>query len=121
MEHLTSNDFKLLINPGVASLQLLSPHNSSSARITITRVTVEPGAMQGRHQHESSEQILLALSGTGTLLLAEDQTKPFSAGEVVRFVEGEIHGIQNSGNEPFVYISVTSPPVNFSYAYNKQL
>ena len=118
MEHLTHNDFKLLTNPGVTSLQLLSPHNSSSTRVTITRVTVEPGAVQERHCHDSSEQILLALSGSGTLLLAEGRTKPFSAGEVVRFIEGETHGIHNTGDEPFVYISVTSPPVDFSNAYH---
>ncbi|MES1196115.1 MAG: cupin domain-containing protein [Steroidobacter sp.] len=117
MEHLSPNDFKLLTNPGVASLQLLSPHNSQSTQVTITRVTVEAGAVQERHQHESSEQILLALSGNGTLLFSDEKTSSFSEGELVRFAKGEIHGFHNTGNKPFVYISVTSPPVDFSNAY----
>jgi quercetin dioxygenase-like cupin family protein len=38
-------------------------------------------------------------------------------GDVVRFADGDIHGITNSSTEEFVYISVTSPPINFRYAY----
>jgi quercetin dioxygenase-like cupin family protein len=117
MEFLTSEQFKELSNPGVKSLQLLSPHNSTSNRVTITRVTVEPGAVQPRHKHATSEQIWLAISGVGTLLLAEGDTQSIAAGDVVRFADGDIHGFQNTGAEAFIYISVTSPPINFSYAY----
>jgi len=117
MEFLTHEQFKTFSNPGVTSLQLLSPHNSESSRVTITRVTVEPGAVQPPHQHSTSEQIWLAVSGSGTLLLDQGKTQPIAAGEVVRFADGDIHGFHNSGGEPFVYISVTSPPINFSYAY----
>jgi hypothetical protein len=49
MEFLTELDFKQLSNPGVVSLQVLSPRNSTSLRVTITRVTVAPGASQPRH------------------------------------------------------------------------
>jgi quercetin dioxygenase-like cupin family protein len=120
MEFLTDEQFKTLSNPGVVSLQLLSPHNSASARVTITRVTVEPGAVQPPHQHGTSEQIWLALSGEGTLLLAEGKTAPIKEGHVVRFADGDLHGFQNSGSAPFVYLSVTSPPIDFSYAYGRR-
>jgi len=120
MEFLTHEQFKALSNPGVTSLQLLSPHNSASSRVTITRVTVEPGAVQPPHQHATSEQIWLAISGAGTLLLDQAKTQPIAAGEVVRFADGDIHGFHNSSGEPFVYISVTSPPINFSYAYKNE-
>lgn len=120
MEFLTPGQFKALSNPGVTSLQLLSPHNSASNRVTITRVTVEPGAIQPPHRHATSEQIWLAISGVGTLLLAEGNTQAIAAGEVVRFADGDIHGFRNSGPEPFIYVSVTSPPINFSYAYKDE-
>lgn len=119
MEFLTELDFKQLSNPGVVSLQVLSPHNLTSSRVTITRVTVAPGASQPRHLHATSEQIWIAMEGTGRLLLAENEVRAFSAGEVVRFSEGEIHGFENDGSSPFVYISVTSPPINFDYAYGR--
>lgn len=54
---------------------------------------------------------------TGTLLLDNEETKEFAEGDVVRFAEGDINGITNLSNEEFVYISVTSPPINFRYAY----
>jgi quercetin dioxygenase-like cupin family protein len=117
MEFLTEGDFKRLSNPGVVSLQLVSPHNSQSARVTITRVTVQPGAGQPRHKHDGSEQIWLALEGAATLLLGEGATWALKAGEVARFADGDIHGVDNTGSEPFVYLAVTSPPINFDYAY----
>ena len=36
---------------------------------------------------------------------------------VVRFADGELHGFENTSQAPFTYLSVTSPPINFSYAY----
>ena len=54
------------------------------------------------------------------LQLSEGKIMPFVQGEVVRFADGDIHGFQNTGSEPFVYISVTSPPINFSYAYENE-
>jgi len=120
MEFLDHDSFKHLCNPGVQSTQLLSPHNSASNRITISSVTVDPGAEQPRHAHKSSEQIWIALEGSGTLLLKDETTKEFHQGQVVRFGDGEIHGFQNSGNTPFKYISITSPPINFSYAYKSE-
>jgi quercetin dioxygenase-like cupin family protein len=117
MEHLRPEQFATLANPGVTSLQLLSPHNSQSSRVTITRVVVAVGAIQPRHAHSLSEQIWYALSGSGTLLLNGGKTPLIRAGEIVRFSENEIHGLENTGTSDFVYLSVTSPPINFDYAY----
>jgi mannose-6-phosphate isomerase-like protein (cupin superfamily) len=117
MELLTAGDFKLLSNPGVQSLQMLSPCNSSSSRVTITRVTMMPGAEQPRHVHAASEQVWIALTGCGELLLASGGVRAFQEGQVVRFVDGDVHGFRNTGTVPFVYFSVTSPPIDFSYAY----
>lgn len=55
--------------------------------------------------------------GTGKLLLADEQEKVFTAGDVVRFADKDVHGLLNDGNEEFVYVSVTAPPINFGYAY----
>lgn len=120
MEFLSQDSFKRLSNPGVESVQLLSPHNSASGRVTITSVTVAPGAEQPRHMHPSSEQIWIAVEGEGTLLLQDLSTRSFKHGELVRFEDGDVHGFKNTGVVPFVYLSVTSPPINFSYAYKSE-
>lgn len=117
MEIIRRVEVESLVNGGVTSEQLLFPENSKSERVTITRVTLAPGAKSPRHTHATSEQIWVALRGTGLLLLAGSATAPFAEGDVVRFADGEVHGFENTGAVEFVYISVTSPPINFRSAY----
>lgn len=118
MELIRKDNIRKLSNPGVVSMQLLNSENSNSDRVTITKVSIEPDAQQPRHSHEASEQIWLAVKGRGVLLLADNEEKAFYEGDVVRFSQGEIHGLLNNSDEEFVYISVTSPPINFEYAYS---
>lgn len=117
MEFIKKDDIVALSNPGVVSRQLLNPKNSSSQRVTITEVHLEPGACQPRHTHDASEQIWYATKGTGKLLLADDKTRDFHAGDVARFADRDVHGLLNDGDEEFIYISVTAPPIDFGYAY----
>lgn len=117
MEFIKKENIVELSNPGVISRQLLNPENSASERVTITEVHLEPNAEQPRHTHEFSEQIWYAVKGVGTLLLADDKEMPFNVGDVVRFSDKDVHGLKNNGESEFVYISVTSPPINFGYAY----
>lgn len=120
MEFINAKDIKVFQNNGVSSEQLLFPENSVSERVTITRVTVPPNAEQARHLHETSEQIWVALVGKGTLLLADNQTKEFNVGDVVRFADNDIHGLKNEKNVDFMYMSITSPPINFRNAYKEE-
>lgn len=120
MEFIKSSEIKSLSNPGVVSRQLLNPENSESKRVTITEVHLEAGASQPRHTHDASEQIWYAVKGSGKLLLEDDKEKEFSAGDVVRFADKDVHGLHNDGNGEFVYISVTAPPINFGYAYQNK-
>ncbi len=120
MELIRSDSIKVLSNPGCDSRQLLYPGNSQSERVTLTEVQVAPGASQPRHAHEASEQIWYALRGTGLLLLADGREETFTVGDVVRFVDGDIHGLRNDTKEPFVYLSVTAPPIHFGYAYRNE-
>jgi len=95
MEFIGKDSIKKLTSDFQESYQLLWGENSSSERVTITKVYVYPGKTNERHIHQSSEQIWIALKGKATLLLADNQTKEF------------------------VYLSITSPPINFRYAYDK--
>jgi quercetin dioxygenase-like cupin family protein len=117
MEIVRNGSATILSKAGVRSEQLIFPENSPSRRVTITRVTVSPRAVNSPHRHESSEQIWVALAGRGTLLLDHERTEPFAAGDVARFADGDLHGLRNTGDAPFVYIAVTSPPIDFRPAY----
>ena len=120
VQRLSSADFELLSNPGVTSLQIMWRANAPDAQVTITRVTMEPGAVSHRHSHPRSEQTWIVEKGTATMLLAEDRTQVVAAGEVLRTPAGEIHGVINTGSEPFVYLSVTTPPQDFTAAYRRR-
>jgi quercetin dioxygenase-like cupin family protein len=117
IQRLNADDFTTLENPGFRSEQLLWPRNAPLASVTITRVTMKIGAVSQRHSHPCSEQVWIVERGTATLLMADDRTEALRAGEVVRTPAGEIHGVVNTGVEPFVYLSVTTPPQDFTPAY----
>lgn len=117
MEYINSNCIIELSNPGVVSRQLLNSDNSNSENVTITEVHLQPNAEQPRHKHENSEQIWYCIKGQGTLLVSENKEQKFTVGDVVRFEKNDIHGLRNNSVNELVYISVTSPPINFSYAY----
>ena len=107
----------VLIKTGIQSRQLVWPKNSPEGWTTITHVTMEPGSVSERHAHQRSEQIWIVERGEGLLLLGNEQTEALRAGDIVRTPANEIHGVANSGKEPLVYLAVTTPPQNFSYAY----
>lgn len=117
MEFIKCDSIKKLSNPGVVSRQLINSENSKSERVTITEVHLEVGASQPRHKHDTSEQIWYAIQGSGKLLLEDEKEMIFKAGDVVRFADNDIHGLFNDGDVEFVYVSVTSPPIDFGYAY----
>lgn len=119
MELIRAGQIQEFSNSGVTSRQLLFPENSSSIRLTITRVRVKPGARNPPHRHATSEQVWIALRGEGQLQLEGRRTEPFAEGDVVRFEDGDLHGFKNTGQQDFEYLSVTSPPVNFRAAYEK--
>ena len=119
MELIRKRDIETLTNSGIRSQQLLFPENSRSTRITVTRVTMPPGARNPLHRHAASEQVWVALRGCGFLLLDNGITAPFAQGDVVRFEDNEYHGFENTGTAEFEYLAITSPPLNFRGAYAK--
>lgn len=120
MEFIRKHEVVELSNSGVTSRQLIFPENSRSERVTVTHATVDVGAVNPVHSHPSSEQIWIVVAGSGELLLAGEERLRISEGDVVRFEDGERHGFENTGDTPFSYISVTSPPTNFRDVYDKE-
>ena len=119
MQIIRKTEMPILSNSGVESEQIIFPETSPDARATITRVTVSAGRQNPRHVHETSEQIWFVLSGSGLLLLEEESEREIYTGDVARFAPGDIHGFRNTSNESFVYVSVTTPPLNFRGAYSQ--
>lgn len=83
MELIRKQDIETLSNSAVRSRQLIFPENSRSRRITVTRVTLPPGIKNPPHRHATSEQVWVALHGSGTLLLDNEQSAAVAVGDVV--------------------------------------
>ena len=120
MQIIRKADIPILSNSGVNSEQIIFPESSPDAGATITRVTVPAGTINPRHVHKESEQIWFVLSGRGMLLLEDETEREIYTGDVARFSPGDIHGFHNTNNTPFVYISVTTPPLNFRGIYDQE-
>lgn len=119
VQKLGTADFGVLTKAGATSVQLVWARNAPDARATITRVTLERGASQELHAHPVSEQIWVVESGTATMLLPGEAAIALSAGDVVRTPAGHAHGLRNDGSQPFVYLTVTTPPQDFSSVYGR--
>jgi mannose-6-phosphate isomerase-like protein (cupin superfamily) len=118
LQRLRFDDCEILLKTGIQSRQILWPKNSPQSQVTITHVTMEPGSISRRHIHERSEQIWIVEQGEGVLLLENGGTEKLLAGDVIRTPAGETHGVENTGTVPLVYLAVTTPPQDFTYAYS---
>jgi len=118
IQRLSARDITVLKNPGKRSEQVVWHRNAPEASMTITRVTMEPGAVSTLHAHAKAEQIWLIERGVGTLLMDGGGAEAaVEAGDIVRTPAGEAHGIVNSGSGPLVYLAITVPPEDFTKRY----
>jgi mannose-6-phosphate isomerase-like protein (cupin superfamily) len=117
IQFLSSRDVTVLKNPGKVSEQLVWPRNAPDAAMTVTRVTMQPGAVSRLHAHARSEQIWLIERGAGTLLMDGGAEATIEAGDIVRTPAGEAHGVVNSGGGLLTYLASTTPPEDFTPRY----
>jgi mannose-6-phosphate isomerase-like protein (cupin superfamily) len=119
IQRLYINNVTVLENPGKRSQQLVWPRNAPESAMTITRVTMDPGAISKPHAHAQSEQIWIVEAGSG-VLLGQEKRSELKAGDVIRTPAGEVHGIENTGDGPLIYLSVTTPPEDFREHYQEE-
>ncbi len=117
IQRLSVRDATVLKNPGKESEQLVWRRNAPEAAMTITRVTMQPGAVSTLHTHARAEQIWLIERGAGTLLADGGAEAELKAGDIIRTPAGDAHGVVNSGDEPLVYLAITVPPEDFTKRY----
>ena len=111
-------DAPLLTRPGKTSAQIVSRKNAPDARITVTRVVMQPGAVSPVHRHDAAEQTWIVERGAARLLTDDGATQRLAAGDVVITPPGQSHGIENTGHDVFVYLTVTTPPEDMTGFYS---
>jgi len=70
-----------------------------------TKITLEPGASIGLHQHDDEEDVYYILNGIATVN-DNGETRTVYPGEVAFARSGEKHGIANDGHVPLEFVSI---------------
>lgn len=73
------------------------------------RVYLEAGDHCHEHSTEAREEILVFLSGQGTLKTGDAQEDAVGAGSVAYIPPHTLHDVQNTGTEPLIYIFCVTP------------
>jgi mannose-6-phosphate isomerase-like protein (cupin superfamily) len=94
---------------GQRSYLLLRRGQFGGKNLAITWVEGEPGSMQALHDHPESEQVYVIVRGHG-LMQVGGETEEVGEGTLVFIPPGVAHAIKNTGDEPLVFVSATSPP-----------
>lgn len=94
---------------GQVSYLLLAPGQFGSDRMAITLVHGEAGSEQPMHSHPEAEQVYVIVAGTGLMRVGDEQQEVVP-GTLAFVPRGAKHAIRNTGSEPLVYVSATSPP-----------
>lgn len=80
-----------------------------SRRQSLAEATVAAGGATLAHFHRESEEIYLVTSGSGRLLLGDEQ-QPLSAGDCVVIPPGTIHRLWADAGAPLVVVCSCVPP-----------
>jgi len=116
MKILGEQDFIQRERDGIRSTYLLSKDNAPFTCLSLTSIRVMCGGIQERHVHHSSDQIWLALAGEASLLIDDGSIVALTAGQIVYFQAGDVHGVSNSTSNDFSYLSITVPRQGFEQA-----
>lgn len=94
---------------GQRSYLLLGGGQFGSENLAITWVEGEPGSMQAVHGHPDDEQVYVIVRGHGVMQVG-DEMEEVVEGMLVFIPPGAAHAIKNTGDQPLVFVSATSPP-----------
>ena len=75
------------------------------------RVYLPAGKSVGQHSTKNQEEMLVFLSGEGLMLIGPEGKEkfPIGKGKVSYIPPDTLHDIQNTGNEPLIYIFCVCP------------
>jgi mannose-6-phosphate isomerase-like protein (cupin superfamily) len=68
------------------------------------KVYLAPGKACGQHSTKDREELLVFLSGSGEVLIGENETFQVGQGKVCYIPPQTPHDVRNTGEEPLVYV-----------------
>jgi len=73
------------------------------------KVYLGPGQACGQHSTKDREELLVLLSGSGEVLIGENQRFEFGKGKVCYIPPHTLHDVRNTGDEPLIYVYCVAP------------
>ena len=89
--------------------QRLIDGQEQSLGLKAGRVYLESQQECGVHSTEAREELLVFLSGTGTMIIGDNDTFEIGVGKIAYIPPHTPHNIKNSGSEPLVYVFCVVP------------
>ena len=73
------------------------------------KVYLAPGKSCGQHSTKDREELLVFLSGSGELLIGENDRYQVGQGKVSYIAPQTDHDVSNTGGEPLIYVYCVAP------------
>lgn len=81
----------------------------TGAHTQVVLMTIEAGGEIGEEVHETTDQLLLFVEGSGETVLAGEASS-VAPNDLVLVLAGALHNVRNSGEQPLKLITVYAPP-----------
>lgn len=91
-------------NGSVEILHILEKDEMKGKVRLFAKVTLNPGASIGVHDHIGEEEVYYILKGTGTVN-DNGTEKVVHVGDAILTGNGAFHAIENTGDEPLVFMA----------------
>jgi putative monooxygenase len=89
--------------------QLITPETVGSKHLTAGMTIFSPGEASSLHNHPHSEEMNVVIRGSGEVVDAQGNRRPFREGDFLFIPEGEYHQHVNTGDEPLWLLWCYSP------------
>jgi len=89
--------------------QKLLDSQSQTCGMRSGRVYLQPDQNCGEHSTKNHEELLVFLSGQGTLLIGQEISFQVGQGKVCYIPPNTVHDVKNGGAEPLIYIYCVAP------------
>ena len=73
------------------------------------KVYLAPGKSCGQHSTKDREELLVFLSGSGELIIGENDLYQVGKGKVAYIAPQTAHDVSNTGAEPLIYVYCVAP------------
>ena len=73
------------------------------------KVYLAPGKACGQHSTKNREELLVLLSGSGEVLIGENECFQVGQGKVCYIPPQTPHDVRNTGDQPLIYVYCVAP------------